>query len=169
MGNCPDGLRVPQARNQTSIDELENTAELSARTFCTFAREYPSFRRQGLPTGSDLIPDSVPPIPLVRRAVPGSPDFASRRSGQWRPSGRNGGQPSMVTRPRRLAGIPRTTPFGWLQRVSGARRPRVTSGLPGPRPLFQSTSRQASVRETPNAEARDCVRRRRTLPVDGRW
>ena len=77
---------------------------------------------KGLRTGSDLIPDRVPPIPLERRAVPGCPDFASRRSGPWRPRGRNGGQPPLVTRPRRLAGISRTTPFGWLQRVSGARR-----------------------------------------------
>src|ERR1700719_1190440 len=53
-----------------------------------------------------------------------------------------------VTRPRRLTGRSRTTPIGWLQRVSYARRPRVPTALPAPRPRCRSPSRQASVRET---------------------
>ena len=158
---------APRASTQTL--EARDPAELSPRTFCTFPREFSSFRRQGLLTGSDPDPGHGSARLLVRRAVPGSPGVASRRTGPRGPVGRNGGQHSVVTRPRRLTGTSRTTPIGWLQRVPGARRPRVTSGLPAPRPLCRSTSRQASVRETPNAEARGCVRRRRTRPVDGRW
>ena len=120
-------------------------------------------------TGSDPDPGHGSAHLLVRRAVPGSPGLRLQTHGPAGPRGRNGGQHSVVTRPRRLTGMSRTTPIGWLQRVPGARRPRVTSGLPAPRPLCRSTSRQASVRETPNAEARGCVRRRRTRPVDGRW
>ena len=74
----------------------------------------------------------------------------------------------MVTRALRLTGTSRTTPIGSFPRVSGARRPRVPSGLRAPRPLCRSSSRQAFVRETPNAAARGCVRRRRTQPVGGR-
>ena len=66
----------------------------------------------------------------------------------------------------RLKGISRTTLIGWLQHVSGARRPRVTASLRAPHPRCRSTSRQASVREPQNAEARDwawesaeCLRR----------
>jgi hypothetical protein len=75
----------------------------------------------------------------------------------------------MVRRPLRLTGTSRTTPSGWLPRVPGAWRPRAMPSLPVSRPLCRSTSRQASVRETPSAAARDCVGRRRTPPVDGRW
>jgi hypothetical protein len=54
-------------------------------------------------------------------------------------------------------------------RVSRRRRRSIdTSGLLDT-PLHKSTSRQASVRETRNAAARGCVRRRRTPPIDGRW
>jgi hypothetical protein len=60
----------------------------------------------------------------------------------------------MFTRPRRLTGMSRTTAIGWLQRGPGVRRSRVLSGLPAPRPLCRSTTRQTSGRETPNAEAR---------------
>jgi hypothetical protein len=37
----------------------------------------------GLLRAVTLIPDTAQPISLVRRAVPGSPDFASRRTGPW--------------------------------------------------------------------------------------
>jgi len=66
----------------------------------------------------------------------------------------------------RLKGISRTTPIGWLQHVSVARRPRLIAGLQAPHPRCQSAFRQASVPGTPNAEARDCVGRRRTQRVD---
>jgi hypothetical protein len=110
----------------------------------------------GLLTGSD--PDSAHGSAHLTRATCG-PRFSRLRlqtHGSVGPGGRKEGQHSLVKQPRRLTGISRTTSIGWLQRVSGVRRPHVTSGLPAPRPLFQSTSRQASVRETPNAEARDC-------------
>ena len=48
--------------------------------------------------------------------------------------------------------------------VLGARPSPVTSGPPVPRHRCRSTSRRASVLETPNAEARGCVRRHRTPP-----
>jgi integrase/recombinase XerD len=54
-------------------------------------------------------------------------------------------------------------------RAPGVRRPRVTSGLLAPRPRCRSTSRQASVRDTPNVAARGRVLRPRTQPVDGPW
>jgi hypothetical protein len=57
----------------------------------------------------------------------------------------------------RLTGISRTKPIGWLQHASGARPQRLIAGLRGPHPRCPSTSRQPSVRETPNAEARRCV------------
>jgi hypothetical protein len=56
-----------------------------------------------------LIPDTVRPI---SRAVPGSPDFASRRTGPRRPCGRKDSQHLLVTQPRRLTSISRTTPIG---------------------------------------------------------
>jgi hypothetical protein len=47
-------------------------AELSPQTFCAFAREFPAFQRQGrLLTGSDLIPDRVPPHPTRATYGPG--------------------------------------------------------------------------------------------------
>ena len=115
-----------------------------------------------------LIPDTVLPVYSGDRAIRFSRAVASRRAGPRVPVVGSGGQHPMVTRPR-LTGMSRTTPIGLLQRVSGARRLRVTSGLPAPRPLCRSTFRQASVRETPNAEARGCVRRRRTSRVDAPW
>ena len=48
------------------------SAQLSARTFCTFLREFSSFRRKGLLTAATLIRDTVPPID--------SCDFSSRFS-----------------------------------------------------------------------------------------
>ena len=97
-------------------------------------------------------------------ALTRSPPDARARWSPWRRS-----EHSMVTRQRRLTGTSRTRPIGLLQRVPGARRPRVIAGLPASRPLCQSTSRPASVRETRSAAARDCAGRRRTPPVDGRW
>ncbi len=70
-------------------------------------------------------------------------------------------------RPRRVTGTSCRTPIGWPPRVLGARRPHVTSGLPALRHRCRSTSRPASVLETPNAEARGCVRGRRTPPAGG--
>ena len=118
--------------------------------------------------GKERLPGSDPDLghgsARLTRATCG-PRFSRLRlqtHGPAGPRGRKGGQHSLVTRPRRLTGTSRRTPIGWPQRVPGVRRPHVTSGLLAPRPLCRSTSRQASVRETPNAEARDCVRRRRT-------
>src|SRR5215469_2924915 len=79
--------------------------------------------------------------------------------------GRTVGQYSVVMR-LRLKGISRTSPIGWLQHVPGARRAHVTASLWARHPPCRSTSRHVSVRETPNAEARNCVARRRTPPVD---
>ena len=81
---------------------------------------------------------------------------------------RNGGQQPGVMRPRSVTGTSRRTPTDWLPRVLGARRPRVTSGPSALRLRCRSTSRLASVPETPNAEGRGCVRRRRT-PAAGGW
>jgi hypothetical protein len=77
------------------------------------------------------------------------------------------GQRSVVMRPRRLTGTSRRSPIDWPQRASGVRRPHVPSTLLEPRALCRSTSRQASVRETPNGEGRRCVRGRRIRRVDG--
>jgi hypothetical protein len=124
---------------------------------------------RGCYRAATLIPDRV----LAVYACDGRSRFSRHRlrthGRPWRPSGRNGGQHSMVTRPRRLTGISRTTPIGWLRRVSGVRRPRVTSGRLEPRPLCRSTSRPASVREMPNGEAPGCVPGRRTQPIAGPW
>jgi hypothetical protein len=117
------------------------TAELSPRTFCTFAREFPSFR-QGAANANGQRPDPGQGSAHLARATcgPRFSDFASRRSGPWRPRGRNRGQHSMVTRPRRLTGISRTTPFGWLQRVSGAAARDIRSaGTASPVPKYISS------------------------------
>jgi hypothetical protein len=53
--NAPD-TRFPEA------------AELPPRTFCTFSREFSSFRQHRIANGrATLIPDTVPPSSLVRR------------------------------------------------------------------------------------------------------
>jgi hypothetical protein len=80
-----------------------------------------------------------------------------------------GDQLSVIMRPRRLMGTSRRPPIGWLQRGPGVPRPRVPSGLLEPRPLCRSTSRPASVRETPNVAAPGCVRGHRTRPIAGPW
>src|SRR2546428_2197564 len=51
-------------------------AELSPRTFCTFTREFSSYRRQWLRTGRDRDPGHGSAHLLGRRAVAGSPGFA---------------------------------------------------------------------------------------------
>ena len=62
------------------------------------AREFSSFRRQGLLTGGDPDPGHGSGHLLVRRAVPGSPGFAARRTGPWRPhGGRNDGHAAAST------------------------------------------------------------------------
>ena len=69
--------------------ELLEDAELSPRTFWTFAREFSSFRRQGAANGrATLIPDTVLPVSLVRRAVPGSPELRLQTHGPAGPGGR---------------------------------------------------------------------------------
>ncbi len=107
--------------------------------------------------------------PLERRTVPESPDSRFETHGPVGPRGQTGGQHSVVRRLLRLTGTSGRPPIGSPQRVPGAHRPRVTSGRPVLRLRCQSTSRPAFVPETPNAEARGCVRRRRTSRGDGRW
>jgi hypothetical protein len=97
-------------------------------------------------TGGDPDPGHGSVDLLVRRAAPLLP--ASPADARARGVLVVG---TMVTRPRRLTGMWRTTPIGLLQRVPGARRPRVIGGLPTSCPLFRSTSRQASVRKRPSA------------------
>jgi hypothetical protein len=89
------------------------------------------------------------------RATCDSPFSGLRRPGctsPWR-FGRTVGQQVNTPWSRgrvRLKGISRTTPIGWLQHASGARRPRVTAGLRAPHPsclrrhsaLSRSSSRQ---------------------------
>ena len=140
-------------------------AELSAQTFCTFPHEFSSITWRGFANGGDANPERPPGYLLpfywcdVRSPVLG---FAARRMPVFHVVG------TMVRRPLRLTGSSRTTPIGWLQRVPGARRSRRTSGPLVSCPPFRNTSRQASVRETPNAAAHGCVRRPRTPPGDGR-
>jgi hypothetical protein len=115
-------------------------------------------------TGSDSDPGTR--FCRSTRATCGPPASRLRRRTYWpvrvRSRGRNGSQHSTVTRTRRLTRMSHTTPIGWPQRESGAPQPRVTAGRPLPLPRCRSTSHQASVRETPNGEARGCVGQRRT-------
>lgn len=119
--------------------------------------------RGGYGSGADLGHGSARLFGRPRDAlVPGS------RLQTHGPAG-SGGRLSVIMQPHRLMGTSRRPPIGWSQRGPGVRRPHVMSTLLEPRPLCQSTSRQASVRETPNVEARGCVRGRRTRPIDGPW
>jgi hypothetical protein len=115
--------------------------------------------------GAALIPDTVLPVYSGDRAIRLSRAVASRRTGLVGP----GGRLPMIMRPRRLTGTSRKPPIGWPQRGRIVRRPRVPSGLLEPRPLCRSTSRQASVRETPSVEAPGCVPGRRTRLIAGSW
>src|ERR1700676_2535280 len=58
-----------------------NAAQLSARTFWIFPREFSSFRRQRRRRESDADPRHDSARLFVRRAVTGCPAFAARRTG----------------------------------------------------------------------------------------
>src|SRR6516164_8627577 len=122
---------------------------------------------QGMFMGQPLTPDTVLAVWSSDRTVrffPRSPQNARARG----PCGRGGGQQSVVMPPCRGTGTFGRPPIGWPQRAPVVRCPRLTSGPRGPHLPCRSTSLLASVRETPNAEARGCVRQRRTPRVDGR-
>jgi len=68
-----------------------------------------------------LIPGTVLFVYSGDRAIRSSGAVASRR-GARRTGWSEGGQDALVTRPRRLTGMSRTTPIGWLHRVSGGAR-----------------------------------------------
>jgi hypothetical protein len=122
-------------------------AELFPRTFCTFPREFSSLRRPRAAIGQRQCPGQVLRVSScdVRSPVsPGSSPDARARGSRWS----EGGQLSVIRRPRRLIDTFRRPPIGWPPRGPGGRRPRVPSGLLAPRPLCRNTSRQASGRET---------------------
>jgi hypothetical protein len=143
--------------------------ELSSRTFWIFACEFSSFEAASGANAQPPDPGHGSVRPLERRTVPESPDSRFETHGAVGPRGQTGGPHSVVRRLLRLTGTSGRPPTGSQQRVPGAQRPRVTSGRPVLRLRCQSTSRPAFVPETPSAEARGCVRRRRTSRVDGRW
>jgi hypothetical protein len=120
-------------------------------------------------TGSDSGPETRFCPLLERPAVPSSSGSRLQTHNPVGVRGQTGGQHWVVRRLLRLTGTSRRPPIGWAQPVPAAPRRRVTSGLPARRLRCQSTSRPASVPETPNAEARGCVRRRRTSRVDAPW
>ena len=62
------------------------------------------------------------PLRVLVFQTAGSPGIASRRTGACGVPVVGTAVSSMVTRPRRLTGMSRTTPIGLSQRVSGARR-----------------------------------------------
>ena len=105
---------------------------------------------------------------LERPHGPVLPAVASKTHGPAGPAVAGDGQQSVVTRLCRVMDTSRRPPICWPQRGPVVRRPRLTSGPRGPYLPCRNTSRPASARETPNAEARGCVRRRRTPRVDGR-
>ena len=144
------------------------SAQLSPRTFCTFAREFSPLGRQRATDGQR----SDPGLGSVRLIMRSPARCSGPSPADGPPEGGavgKGGQEPGVTRPRRMTDTSRRTPIGWPLCVLGARRPLVTSGPPAPRPRCRSTFRPASVRETRSAEGRGCVPRRRTRPDDGRW
>src|SRR5262249_32465438 len=67
-----------------------------------------------------------------------------------------------VTRPREEMDTSGMTPIDWPLHVHAARRRYVTSAQSARRPQCQNTFHPVSVRETPNAAARCCIRGRRT-------
>ena len=77
--------RIPSRRIVQKPDRRQNggcAAQLSARTFCTFPREFSSIGGKGLLTGSHLIPDTVPPIYSCdgrSPTLPASPPRCTRR------------------------------------------------------------------------------------------
>ena len=145
----------------------EKTAELSPPTFCTFAREFSAFTAGGCSWAASDPGDRFGRA-LERPHGPVLPAVASKTHGPAGPAVAEDGQQSVVTRLCRVTDTSRRPPICWPQRGSVVRRPRLTSGPRGPYLPCRSTSRPASARETPNAEARGCVRRRRTPRVDGR-
>ena len=132
-------------------------SELFRRTFWSFAREFSSFWRQGALSTSDADPGHGSARLLVRPRGPLLQGSRLQTHGPTGPCGPEGDQLLVIMRPRRLTGTSRRPPIGWPQRGSGVRRPRVTSTLLKPRSLCRSTSRQASVRETPNVAARSAL------------
>ena len=100
---------------------------------------------------------------LLRRfACPGPSPSDGRAAG-----GSN--RPSAIRRPPRLRDTSRTPPLGSPPRGLAGPLPRVPSGLLARRPRFESTSRQAFVRETPNPcgqlGSQSIARRRGSNPV----
>jgi len=169
-GNARGSLGPCSRRQQCSAPALldrpaQQSAELSAQTFCTFPREFSSATRQRL-EGRGPDPE---PVLMIYSCYVRFPLLSGLRRRMYTPvavrSERRSGT-SIVRRPRRPMGISRMMPIGWHQGDSGARRPRVTSGLRArPRPC-RSTFHRVSGRETPNAAAHDCAGRRRTRPGD---
>ena len=98
-----------------------NGTELSTQTFCTFPREFSSNRRQRVGTRSDFVPEPGSANLLVPRAIPRSPGCAPDVHARVGSVGQSVNTPWSRGRVR-VKGISRTTPIGWLQHVSGARR-----------------------------------------------
>ena len=109
-----------------------------------------------------LISDTVLPVHWATR----DPLLPGNRLQTNRPAG-CGGRLSVIRQPRRWMDTSRRSPIGWPRSAPGGRRLHVPSSLLGPRPLCRSTSRQASVRETPNGAAPGCVPGRRTRLIAG--
>src|SRR5262249_27614023 len=74
---------------------------------------------------------------------------------------------SAIMPPRGWRGIFHTWPIGWPPCGLGVPPPRVPSGRLEPRRLGRNTSRQVSVRQTPNGEVPCCVPERRTRLIAG--
>ena len=108
---------------------------------------------QGLFHGQPLPPETVSAVPSSDRVVRFSRPSPPRHKGPVGPAIAGDGQQSVVTRLCRVMDTSRRPPICWPQRGPVVRRPRLTSGPRGPYLPCQSTSRPASARETPNAEA----------------
>src|SRR5262249_13458812 len=134
-------------------------------TFWNFAHEFSSFQAaRGGHFRAALSPDTPLSFHSADRVGCLSAHSPSRRARAQE----RGGRLSAVMRPR-WTGTSRRPPIGWLPCGLGVRRPRVPPGLREPRRLDRSTSRQAFVRETPNATGPCCVRGRKTPPAGGSW
>ena len=161
--------RMPRRTRSPSSDaDPLRTAELSARTFCTFAREFSSSSRQGGPQESDADPGHGSGR---LRGRPNDPLLTGSLLQTRGPAGPVVGTRSAL--PDQAAAsieghVPQTAERLASTRAR-VRRPPVTSGRPAPRPRCRSTSRQASVRETPNGEARGCVPGHRTRLIAEPW
>jgi hypothetical protein len=144
-----------------AIGAFALSPELCPRTFCTFPREFSSFRRQGAANG---------------RGAPGTrwKQTDRRRARHVRQSTRPP-DPRSDHGPVRPAPNP-GNPGPHVARVDGqnrvrdqGRRPGATSGLLGRCLRCQSIFRPASVRGTPNVEAPCCAPGRRTRLIAGPW